>query len=54
LIQIYDADQPDKLHDLSKHDFVGEFEFTLSKVVAGKNQELEGKLEKTKNATVKI
>lgn len=23
LIQIYDADSADKLHDLSKHDFVG-------------------------------
>ena len=54
LVQIYDADQADKLHDLSKHDFVGQFEFTLSKVVSGKNQELEGKLENTKNATVKI
>jgi len=43
-VEVYDADDPTRLNDLSKHDFVGGYDFTLSKVVAGRNQELEGAL----------
>ena len=41
---MYDADDMDNLHNLSKHDFVGSYEFTLGKVVSGRNQEIEGPL----------
>ena len=56
-VEIYDADEAANLHDLSKHDFVGRAEFTLSKVVSGKNQEFMAELtggERSKGARVKI
>lgn len=45
------------MHNLSKHDFVGRLEFSLSKVVSGKNQEYTAELtggERSKGAKVKI
>ena len=36
-VEMYDADDPKKLHDLSSHDFIGRFDFPLSKVVSGRN-----------------
>jgi hypothetical protein len=36
-VELYDADDPIKLHDLSQHDFIGGYDFTLSKVVSAKN-----------------
>ena len=37
-VEVWDADDPTRLTDLSKHDYVGGFDFTLSKVVSGRNQ----------------
>lgn len=45
------------LTNLAKHDYIGGFDFTLSKVVSGRNQELEGKLSgapRSQGAMVKI
>lgn len=34
---VYDVDDIQKLHDLTKQELIGEFQFTLGKVVSGKN-----------------
>ena len=34
---MFDADDPKKLYDLNAHDFIGRFDFQLSKVISGKN-----------------
>ena len=36
-VELYDADDIKKLIDLSRHDFIGGYDFTLGKVVSGKN-----------------
>ena len=33
LVQVYDADDGTSLYDLSKQDFIGEYEFVLGKLV---------------------
>ena len=44
VLQVYDVDDATQLHDLSKHDFIGEFKFPLSTVVSSANQEYSGQL----------
>lgn len=44
-VDVYDADDASQLSNLSKHDFVGSFEFQLGKLVSSRNQELKADLE---------
>ena len=39
-LEIYDADDINNLLNLSLHDFVGRFDFQLSKIISGRDQEL--------------
>jgi len=36
-VEVYDADDINKLKDLSRHDFIGRYNFTLGKVVSSKD-----------------
>jgi hypothetical protein len=40
LVEVYDVDDANRLNDLHAQEIIGNFEFTLGKVVSGKNQEL--------------
>ena len=42
-LQLYDQDGPD-LMNLSKHDFIGEVSFTLSKLMCSPNQKITAKI----------
>ena len=53
VVTVYDIDDGAKLHDLSKQQKIGEFQFTLGKVASARDQEISGKLEGT-SSTVKI
>ena len=56
-LEIYDADDANNLQNLAKHDFVGRAEFTLQKVVTGRNQEFTTTLTggaRSQGASVKI
>lgn len=44
LVQVYDADDGTSLYDLTKQDFIGEFEFNLGKLVSSRDQEINGDL----------
>ena len=43
-LEVYDADDIEKLNDLSTHDFIGGYDFRLSQLVSSANQELVGAL----------
>lgn len=43
-VEVYDCDDIKKLNDMSKHDYIGGFDFVLSKVASSVNQELTGNL----------
>lgn len=56
-LEVYDADDAQNMHDLSKHDFIGRAEFALGKVIASPNQEMMTTIEggtRSKGAKVKI
>ena len=43
-VMIYDVDDFKNINDFSKHDFIGELEFTLHEVVTMRDQTLEAPL----------
>ena len=47
-MEVYDADDGASLNDFSKQDFIGSHQFTMHKVVTGKNQTIEEQLENPK------
>lgn len=44
-LEVYDADDPTCINDLSKHDFIGSMNFTLGQVVTSVTGEFEGTLD---------
>ena len=56
-VDVYDADDATQLSNLSKHDFVGSYEFHLGKLVSSRNQELKADLEnrvRKSNGQIKV
>ena len=53
LVQVYDADDGTSLFDLTKQDFIGEYEFSLGKLVNCRDQELKGELQNQNSNTRK-
>mmetsp|Transcript_13118 Transcript_13118/g.20366 ORF Transcript_13118/g.20366 Transcript_13118/m.20366 type:complete len:124 (+) Transcript_13118:293-664(+) len=55
-VEVYDADEPERLHDLKVQEYIGKFEFQLSRLVSSPNQEMTGKLSSgaNKGGEVKI
>jgi len=43
-VEVYDADDIEKLNDLSLHDFIGGYDFKVSQLVSSEHQELIGQL----------
>ena len=44
-VEVYDADDPSNIADLSKHDFVGRFSFHMAQLVSSMDQSISGVLE---------
>lgn len=44
MIEVYDVDDETNINNLSKQEFIGSHQFTLHKIVSGRNQTLEAEL----------
>ena len=46
MLKVYDADDGTNLEDLSKQDFIGQYEFSLHEIVGDPSSQLTSKLQK--------